>query len=193
MIQGSLKWNDRNTFHVQTNNAIEDLVPGLEYCGPTASVMCIDSLRKEFQNKNSYGGSWVPQDEDFLTCFFIDHANWNMFEKIRQLDLTNLPPNRIFQYYPYAVKMCFNQVAEYREDGSFDIISQHLWNGEPCQICLKDPGHFLAAVAFDNEKNEIIYNDPWPGRNLDGNGFNRRMGKSDFNLDVMFTYILYRK
>jgi hypothetical protein len=47
------------------------------------------------------------------------------------------------------------------------------------QLCLKDPRHYIAAVAYDDEKDEIVFNDSWPDRFDDGNGFNRRLKKAD--------------
>jgi hypothetical protein len=53
------------------------------------------------------------------------------------------------------------------------------------------PGHCIAAVAYDDEKQEIVYNDPWPGRFPDGNGFNRGMGRAELKSHVKPFMIAY--
>jgi len=193
MTQGTKYWDNRDKCsRKQSNNAIETLVPGLEYCGPTAAAMAHDTLSNEFLEPNLYGGLWSIQKEDYVTAFFLDTSNWPMFQKIRNLDFTVWPPNEIPQYYPYMAKMVFGLDAEYKENGNFEVIAKHVWEGNACQICLKKPGHFLIAVAYDDINKEIIYNDPWPERFQNGDGFNRRLREVDFD-NIQNWYILYHK
>ncbi|MDR0556332.1 MAG: C39 family peptidase [Treponema sp.] len=63
--------------------------------------------------------------------------------------------------------------------------------GQAVQLCLVKPGHYIAAVAYDDLTREIIFNDPWPGRFPGGNGFNRRMGKAEFKGNVKPFLIVY--
>jgi hypothetical protein len=58
-------------------------------------------------------------------------------------------------------------------------------------LCLVKPGHYIAAVAFDGGAREIIFNDPWPGRFKDGNGFNRRMGEAECKANLKPFRIVY--
>jgi hypothetical protein len=51
-------------------------------------------------------------------------------------------------------------------------------------VALKDPGHYIAIVAYNPQTNEVIYNDPWPGNywpvGLRGTpGFNRAIAASE--------------
>ena len=61
MIRGAKYWNDKNRLYIQDNNAIETLVPGLEYCGPTMDVIAWDSLGGKSIDKNQYDGKWICQ------------------------------------------------------------------------------------------------------------------------------------
>jgi len=203
MIQGAKYWNDKKkTYSKQSNNAVETLIPGLEYCGPTAATMCDDSLTDApvLPDKNEYGGIWRPQKEDDLTLFFIDESNWPMFRKIRndviyghKKGAGQYPPNEIPQLYPYGVFHVFGLRGEFRWKNNFEDCAKELWNGNAVQLCLENPGHFIAAVAYDEVTKEIIYNDPWPERWPDGNGFNRRMGKDEFTKNMKAFYIVYYK
>ncbi len=193
MIQGAKYWDNREKCsRKQSNNAIETLVPGLSYCGPTAAAMAHDSLCDQFAEPNPYGGLWSIQKEDYSTAFFLGTGNWPMFQKIRALDFKIWAPNEIPQYYPYMAKMVFGMDAEYREDCTFENIAKQCWEGNACQICLIKPGHYLIAVAYDDATQEIIYNDPWPERFQNGDGFNRRLKKADFD-NIQNWYILYHK
>jgi hypothetical protein len=201
MIQGAKYWdNKKKTYSKQSNNAIETLVPGLEYCGPTAATICDDALTDEKEIKNQYGGNWIPQKEDSLSLFFIDESNWDMFRKIRgdviyghKKGAGQYPPNEIPQLYPYAVQQMFGLRGEFRFKALFESVAKELWEGNAVQLCLDKPGHFIAAVAYDEATKEIIYNDPWPERWPDGNGFNRRMGKAEFESNMKNFYIVYYK
>ena len=61
------------------------------------------------------------------------------------------------------------------------------------QLCFKNPGHFIAYVTYDEDTDETIYNDPWPDRFPDGNGFTRRMIKQEYDSNVKGFAIIYNK
>jgi hypothetical protein len=49
----------------------------------------------------------------------------------------------------------------------------------------------LAAMGFCEERREIVFNDPWPGRFADGGGFNRRMSETEFKANTKPYRIVY--
>jgi hypothetical protein len=195
IIQGARYWNDADRLHVQENNAFEILVPGLEYCGPTAAVNCIEAL---YENV----APWCKiQLEDYLTAFFLDQKNWGMFGQIRPLPyglgLSQWPPNEIPQLYPYAVRQCFDVSAEYRENGTFEEVAKEIWNGNAVQLC--PPKHFIAGIAYDSQMKTIGFkdswvNDRWPGGATVVDQLNNKWFNQKQYEDVVARwYILYRK
>jgi hypothetical protein len=95
------------------------------------------------------------------------------------------------QFYPSAVEAVFGAKAVFEWGADFAGAAACLREGRAVQLCLVKPGHYIAAVAFDDESREIIFNDPWPGRFADGNGFNRRMGEAEFKGNVKPYRIVY--
>jgi hypothetical protein len=124
--------------------------------------------------------------------FFNDPRNYESLKKARP----DTPPdvwhgNEVPQFYPVAVPAVFGVKAQFLWGNDFDKIAACLAQGRSAQLCLVKPGHYIAAVAYDDEAQEIIYNDPWPGRFSDGNGFNRRMGRAEYKANVKPFFIVY--
>lgn len=196
MIKGAPYWNDRNHYYVQTNNPTETLLKKvrltdwLESCGPTAAVNCISALG--YDVTITCPGPYRPQPEEVLTDFFNDPVNFEKLERIRQVDDQYLPKNRIPQLYPYAVKKVFGVPARFAWLSDFSDIADCFYIGSTVQLCLENPGHYVAVIAYDEEVDELIYNDPWPDRFPDGNGFNRRMDKTEYQDNVKPYAIIYR-
>lgn len=188
MIYGAKKWNDRTTFSIQTNNAIEAILKKigaphwLETCGPTSAVNCLDALG--WNTRIGLPGGGTVQSEDVLTLWLNDIKNRNEEKRAR----TNIEPeaflgNEIPQYYPAALFAVFGVLAQYVEGYTFESVASELKNGRAVMLCLKNPGHFIAAVAYDEEMQEIIYRDPWPGR-TGTDGFNLRMKEDEYGANV---------
>ena len=191
MIRGARHWDDRSRYYVQTNNAIEELLrksgQKLESCGPTAAINCLAVLGYDLTV--TCPGPWRPQPEDILLDYLNDPRNAEKFRGIRT-DVDQLPGNRVPQYYPLAVGEVFGARCDFAWLHSFGGLSDYLIKGYAIQICLKSPGHYLAAIAFDDESGEIIYNDPWPGR-LGGDGFNIRMGSDEYEKNIQPFALIY--
>jgi hypothetical protein len=196
MIGGGRYWNDRDHFYVQTNNPTEEILRKagglekfLESCMPTAAVNC-NAARGKNLGVTCPGG-YEPQPEEVLMDFFNDPRNYAVLRSIRQ-GVEKYPFNRIPQYYPYAVEQVFGITdAQYREGLSVKALRDFLMKGGTFQGCLIDPGHALAFVAYDFMYGEFIYNDSWPGRHKDGNGFNRRMNHEEYEKTMCNWTILY--
>lgn len=184
MIKGCRLWDDRKTFSVQTNNSIEALLRSwsgkstgyLETCGPTAAVNVLDAMAKPTAIMSVALASIQP--EDFLTIWMNDPKN------NPGLDLPGgRPVNEYATAYPHAVSAVFGQSCRYLTGQSFEWIASMVSGGVGAMICLKNPGHFLAIVAYDDETRELIYRDPWPNR-TGTDGFNLRMGVSEWTTNV---------
>jgi hypothetical protein len=139
-------------------------------------------------------GKYIPQSEEILMDFFNDPRNYAVLKAARP----DTPPdvwhgNEVPQFYPVAVQAVFGVPAVFLWGNDFDHAAADLVQGRAVQLCLVKPGHYIAAVAYDDEKQEIIYNDPWPGRFPDGNGFNRRMGRDEWKANVKPYRIVYRE
>lgn len=182
MIHGCKKWDDRSTFSVQTNNGVESLIRAwsgkdrsyLETCGPTAAINVLDAMAKSTQVLSPTGEKIQP--EDFLTLWMNDPKNQHGAAIDR-------PANEYPQLYPEAISRVFGQSVRFLGGQTFDWIASIVSGGVGCMICLVDPGHFLAVVAYDDVTHELIYRDPWPNR-TGTDGFNLRMGRAEYESNV---------
>ena len=183
MIVGAKYWNDRSRYYTQTNNSIEGLLKKmggqhwLETCGPTTAVMCLDMLGYDVTAK--VPGRYTPQAEDILTLAMNDPRHEATIRQIRR-GVGMYPGNRVPQYYPWAVELVFGARAQFDIALSWLELVDHLIKGRAAQICRKDPGHYLAAVAYDNVERQVIYHDPWPEGNEDRRGFSRRLPEPEW-------------
>lgn len=198
MIKGCFRWNDRErAYFTQVNNALESLLKAkdgkswLESCGPTTMINCLAAEGVQVDGLKIC--TWAPQPEDIVTLYLNDPRNSEKFKKARQnLEPGTIPGNRVPQYYPDAAEDLYGVQALYSEGKlPFDQLAAFLKRGVAVQLCLVNPGHYIAAVAFDDEAQEIIFNDPWPGRFADGNGFNVRMGAKEYEANVKPFAIIY--
>lgn len=178
MITGAQFWSDRKRYYLQTNNSIEALLKKtgrrwLESCGPTTAVMCMDMVGHLVECSTS--GGWKPQPEDVLSLLMNDPRSADEMRAIRT-GVENLPGNRVPQYYPWAVRKVFGAKAEFRLPLSWDALVAAVRAGGAVQVCRVDPGHYQAAVAYDDATSEIIYHDPWPDGQPGANGWSLRLG-----------------
>jgi hypothetical protein len=182
MIKGTKCWDDRKTFSIQTNNSVENLLRlwsgkekgFLESCGPTAAINVLESMGHPVAIMSP--AMAMIQPEDFLTIWMNDPKNTTGFD-------ATAPVNEYPRAYPNAITKAFGRTCRYLEGQSFEWISSMVSSGTGAMICMRNPGHFLAVVAFDNLTNELIYRDPWPNR-TNTDGFNLRMGKKEFDTNV---------
>lgn len=155
--------------------ACRKILSYLETCGPTAAIMCM-AAHGRFEDDPASGA--LTQREEELTDFFNDSRHYAEFRKIRDdVDPARIPGNRVPQYYPYAVKTLYNVRCEFIWTGMQEV-REHLKAGRTVQLCFKNPGHFIAAVALEEATDVVVYNDPWPEQYADGKGFNRKMAAS---------------
>jgi hypothetical protein len=196
MIKGVKFWNDKDCYYTQTNNPTEEILRKrsdgnwLVSCGPSSAVCCLAALGLDVSV--SCPGTYKPQPEEVLMDFFNDTRNYKALLAARP----DTPPdvwhgNEVPQFYPVAVPAVFGVPASFTWGNDFGKIAAHLQAGRAVQLCLVKPGHYVAAVAYDDEVREIIYNDPYPERFADRNGFNRRMGEAECKANTKPYIIVY--
>lgn len=197
MINGVQFWNDRKTYYSQSNNPTEaflkatlnDRSSWLETCGPTSAVNCLAAMGKNVEIVCP--GVYSPQPEEVLMDYFNDPRNKKVLSSIRKVG-DNIPENRVPQFYPQAIWAVFCQNASFRWSLTFSDVVLRVTNGHAVQICLKVPGHYVAVIAYDVNKKELIYNDSWGERFPDGKGgWHRRMGWEEFANNVQNYFIVY--
>ncbi len=197
MMKGLKFWNDRSRYYIQSNNPIEAYHKAIgikagwtESCGPTAALTILDS--SGYPVAVSVPGVWTPQPEQVLWDYFNDPRNFDKFKQARpNLVPGSIPGNRVPQYYPVAIKEVFGQDCVFAEGKSFQQIADHVSAGKGAQLCLKNPGHYIPVVAFDDTTSELIFHDPFPERFPDGVGFARRLSEADYADNVQPFCVLY--
>lgn len=177
-----------------------DSYGSLESCGATALVNCCTAvspveLQIRFKNNESI------QIEQAVWDWLNDPRHYNEFLKVRNnITLKQLKesiiPSRIPQYLAYAAEKCLGVKASFRWNvgiHKYSRIVAELKNGNAIQIQRKSPWHYLAIVAYDTDKNELIYHDSWPSRFANKKGKAKRMTEKEFNKVADDFIIIYYK
>jgi hypothetical protein len=136
------------------------MIDGFETCGPTSFMSCLNAV--------GYNTKLVDgvQEEDIVTAFFRNKNNYAAFQRIRELDYDEVPANRVPQLYPYMGKRLFGARVEFFMGDIRNRVIDAIKKFCSVQICFDNPGHYIAAVGYDEGNHEIIYNDPLGGFNL---------------------------
>lgn len=161
MIYSTKHMTDRKRCHyTQRNNAYEALLERYETCGPTSFMSGLNSV--------GYRTTLIPkvQEEDIVTSFFNNEHNFKDFQRIRQLDYYEVPPNRVPQLYPYMADQLFKARVSFFMGNVKSRTLKELKDFCAVHLCFDDPGHYVVAVGYDEGKNEVVYNDPLEGFNL---------------------------
>jgi hypothetical protein len=194
MIYGAPYWSDRERYYSQTNNPTEEqlrkaqLKGWLETCGPTAAINCLAAMGASLDIVCP--GPYRPQPEEVLADYLNDPRNYAKLRAERSdIDPVDIQGNRVPQYYAAAVADVFGYPARFVWTSRAGVV-EFLKAGYAVQICLKSPGHYLAAVAYDDATDEIIYHDSWPAR-VGGDGFARRMSRAEYEINVKQFAIVY--
>lgn len=191
--------DDRSRYYTQENNAVETFLKyakaqeGLshwtETCGCTTSVRIMDGMDLLENYK-----AMLIQLEDYLWCASNDITGlWYELKKAARPNVVpgSIPGNRIPQYYPMLVKRLFGVDAEYTNYLSYDDLVNEVNAGHGVQICLKNPGHYVAIVDVA-PTGELIYDDPMPSRWPDGNGWHLRMPRTEYEINTKGFAVIYR-
>lgn len=199
VIRGTSCWADAYAYHSQENNPTEAYNKArlashasywLETCGPTSAVNCLAAMGKRLLI--ICPGVYSPQPEEVLMDYMNDPRNGEKLRKVRDLGDLNIPENQVPQYYPLAVYEVFRVRGRFEWGAKWDQVTKELDRMRAVQICLKSPSHYIAVVAYDQSKKELIYHDSWGARFGDGKGgFARRMTESELNTNVQPYRITY--
>lgn len=196
MIHGAEYWNDRNQYYVQTNNPTETYLKStgrpewLESCGPTAAVNCMAALGYDLEIMCP--GVYRPQPEEVLLDYFNDPRNARALRRVRNIG-GKIPGNRVPQYYPIGCRDVFDADVAFAWITRFDEIAEEPYDGNTVMICFRSPGHYIAVVAVDDQTEDLIFNDSWPGRWPDGDGFNRRLGRTVFEEEIHPFAVIFQR
>jgi hypothetical protein len=198
-IIGCCSWKDRDrAYFTQENNSIEHILKcrlpagtsWLETCGPTASLNCQASLGRDVRIRTP--GGYSPQSEDVLAAWFNDPSNFaSMRKEWPALDPAKLPGNEVAQWYPLAVREVFGNRCEFVGELGFEAAAGLIREGRAIQACLRKPGHFIALVAYDEDRLEFIIKDGWAGRWPDGDGFCKRLARSEYETNLKPLSLVY--
>lgn len=185
---GTLYWNDNKHFNIQTNDPVEELYRKLvnemkqkypqlhwgylESCGVNACANCFGATREGrviIELMTSTPGGYVQQFSHLLIGFLNDPNNYADFEKIRKdISPYAIQGNRVPQYYPFLVQRMFGIKGIFNFGIDINIFKNILNLQYPIQVCLKNPGHYIAIVAYDEINDVFIYHDSWPRNGKSG-------------------------
>jgi hypothetical protein len=178
-IIGTRRWNDPKVYYSQENNPAEHMLGELETCGPTAAVNCLAAM--DILPRWKTPGGYEPQPEQELTDFLNDPTQYLLLRSGWQgLNPSLVLGNEVAQWYPMAVHCVFGAVCRFRPTLTTEEALALLSKGRAVQVCLVNPGHFVALVAFDPDSQEFVINDPWGGRWPNKSGWNQRMTIHEF-------------
>jgi len=206
IILGAKYFNDSDLiYYIQTNNTTEAILKKLgikgylETCGPTCLVICCAALiGKDVEVR--YPGGYLISIEDGGMSFFHNKNNYKLFREIDnqisppkyRVDPANTMNNRVPWFYPTAAKELYGIEAEYISRNLWWEVRDYLLDGNSVQLLLEDPGHFIAAVAYDKKTDDVLYVDPWPDRVTPTDGHLTRMKHGEFVENVRPHIIVYR-
>lgn len=170
----------KNKYYTQTNNAQVELFK--DYfgkgkaiaCGPTSAAMGFD-IAGWPMNVFTPG----VQPEDSILMMVHNPANLAKLKERRDIDYDKFPPNEVPQVYDVVGELLYGKwkACKFSWGLSFEIVRKNILHGIPMMICGKFPagGHYVLIVGFDDERQVVIFNDPYPPQWPDKNGYNREM------------------
>jgi hypothetical protein len=101
--------------------------------------------------------------------------------------------NRYMSVYPTLAKVLFGCEAEIIYNPTYANLKIYIHCGNAVQICLKNPGHYIAAGDI-NSDGEILTMNSWgtqPG--LKNGGVNEVLTEHEYNTNVHSGVIVYFK
>jgi hypothetical protein len=178
-IKGARFWNDRDHYYTQTNNPTEEILRKrsdgnwLVSCGPSAAVSCLSAMGHDVAVKCP--GSYAPQPEESSWTSSTTRGTTTRSASPARRPTRRTGTGTRFPVLPGRGPGRIRRprglllVQRYRPGGREPA------RGEGRPAVPGQAGPLVAAVAWDEEARELIFNDPWPGRFADKDGFNRRM------------------
>ena len=192
-MPGAMFYNIRSkSYYDQTNNSIEQIFRKqrlksiLESCGPESSSSCMASLGYAIDGK--------VQPGDLMTIWMNDPSNKKILESEFAVSQDKYMGNEIIEWYPITVMILFGVKAALIKEATWEKLTEELSMGNAVQILRAKPGHFQAALWYDEKTDTIIYNDSWPDRKgMKNRGFNETLTKDEFNSLYVKKAVVYQK
>jgi len=195
MICGPNRWKE--DYYSQDNNSVEKILGKLETCGPTAAINCLAAIGyTERDLAILCPGSYRMQPEDALALFMNDNRSKYVAEREKiRANVSKIPGNRIPQFYPDAVKRVFLAMAEFKWLHNWEKHIDYIVKDKcSIQLCMKKPGHYIAVVAYDDETDEMIFNNPWAAHRINKHGGHlERLSKEEYEKNIFDFCIIYQK
>ncbi|MDD5353066.1 MAG: hypothetical protein PHS93_07905 [Candidatus Omnitrophica bacterium] len=134
----------------------------LETCGDSSAVNCIIAIDND--PIITCPGGYLPQSDCMLAMYHNDPNNFPRFKKLGYSPY-NIQNNRVFATYPDAVKMVFGKHCELFYYQKWQDIIDFVKYGKSVQLCLKNPGHYIAVIGATKDKElKLDCIDSWPER-----------------------------
>jgi len=154
-------------------------------CGPSAVCNSIAALVQ--LPKIALPGGGFLQPESALASWLNDLANTPTFLAARpELDPKTWPGHEVPQYYPAAAKAVLGYTkGEFSWGARWEELTRLLKSGKALTVQLSSPPHYIALVAYDDNRDEIIFHDSWPRAANGFDGFCRRMKSGEFQLEPL--------
>jgi len=155
----------------------------LESCGACA-FCCLMEGMGYLQSKDYFtfpAGARVQMDDAVM--LYLNDPDRGYSEIMR---------NRLAMAYRAAAWDLYNVSAKIVDPCTFDMMVAELKKGHGVQFCLENPGHWLAAIAYDDVHREIVYMDSWGSRpGLKNGGVNERLTEDEYKSNVKKFMVVY--
>jgi hypothetical protein len=197
-MTGIKNYSNPHIRYEQTRNAVEAIILRilkerlpkddkpigyLESCGACA-FCCLMEGMGYLQSKDYFTfptGARVQMD-DAVMLYLNDPAR----------GYTDIMPNRTALAYRAAALDLYNVQAKIIEPCAFNMVIDEIRKHHGVQLCLEDPGHWIAAIAYDDIHREIVFMDSWGERpGLKNGGINERLTEGEYNSNVKKFMVVY--
>ena len=198
MITGVKNWNDRSVRYEQNENATESIIKKvlrengitkkgwLESCG--ASAFCTIMEAMGFLTEADYpvlNGETI-QFDDWIMMYMNDPKRDRIFLKGTTFD------NHVFRNYPKLAEKLFPTCVPVYKHWDWKDITAEITKGHGAQICLKNPSHYIAGLAYNDIEDVILYSDSWTGRkDLVNGGWHEKLTKEDYDDNTFSSSVVY--
>lgn len=196
---GTINRFDSSIRYDQTRNGVEAIIKkvraedgikkgNLESCGVTAFCCCQEAIGSITSKDYFHFPSGVPASFDDAVMIHIN--TYHIYES----DPDRFD-NRWARSYPkLAATILKNVNSQYLKIDSIQDVFDALGKGCAVQLCLEDPGHYIAVIGYLSKTRELVYMDSWGGRpGLKNKGSFELMNKTEFDSNVKDFMITYEK